>query len=73
MLMDFDVTVVGIASQPFWLWWTAAERLREGFCEPAQLMITSTCSTDDKGVRVQVLRRQPDGSSLRVIDRPETP
>jgi hypothetical protein len=28
---------------------------------------------DNTGVRVQVLRRQPDGSWLRIIDRPEVP
>jgi ketosteroid isomerase-like protein len=37
------------------------------------LALTSTRSTDGVGVRVQVLRRQPDGSWLRVIDRPEVP
>lgn len=35
------------------------------------LALTSTRSTDNTGVRVQVLRRQEDGSWLRVIDRPE--
>lgn len=35
------------------------------------LALTSTTSADKTGVRVQVLRRQPDGSWLRVIDRPE--
>jgi ketosteroid isomerase-like protein len=35
------------------------------------LALTSTRSADDTGVRVQVLRRQPDGSWLRIIDRPE--
>jgi uncharacterized protein (TIGR02246 family) len=35
------------------------------------LALTSTRSTDNTGVRVQVLRRQPDGSWLRIIDRPE--
>ena len=34
---------------------------------------TSTRSADNTGVRVQVLRRQPDGSWLRIIDRPEIP
>jgi uncharacterized protein (TIGR02246 family) len=33
------------------------------------LALTSTRSADDTGVRVQVLRRQPDGSWLRIIDR----
>lgn len=37
------------------------------------LALTSTRSTDGTGVRVQVLRRQPDGSWLRIIDRPEVP
>jgi ketosteroid isomerase-like protein len=37
------------------------------------LALTSTHSADNTGVRVQVLRRQPDGSWLRVIDRPEVP
>jgi hypothetical protein len=37
------------------------------------LPLTSTRSADNTGVRVQVLRRQPDGSWLRIIDRPEVP
>lgn len=37
------------------------------------LALTSTRSTDNTGVRVQVLRRQADGSWLRIIDRPEVP
>jgi uncharacterized protein (TIGR02246 family) len=37
------------------------------------LALTSTRSADDTGVRVQVLRRQSDGSWLRIIDRPEVP
>ena len=37
------------------------------------LALTSTPSADNTGVRVQVLRRQPDGSWLRIIDRPEVP
>jgi ketosteroid isomerase-like protein len=35
------------------------------------LALTSTRSADGSGTRVQVLRRQPDGSWLRIIDRPE--
>lgn len=35
------------------------------------LALTSTRSADNTGTRVQVLRRQPDGSWLRIIDRPE--
>lgn len=36
------------------------------------LALTSTESTDNTGSRVQVTRRQPDGTWLRIIDRPET-
>jgi len=35
--------------------------------------LTSTRPNDGTGGRVQVARRQPDGSWLRIIDRPETP
>jgi ketosteroid isomerase-like protein len=35
------------------------------------LALTSTPSKDNTGIRVQVVRRQADGSWLRVIDRPE--
>jgi len=37
------------------------------------LALTSTRSADNTGVRVQVPRRQPDGSWLRIMDRPEVP
>jgi hypothetical protein len=37
------------------------------------LALTSTRSADNTGVRVPVLRRQPDGSWLRIIDGPEVP
>ncbi len=37
------------------------------------LALTSTIAADGLGVRVQVLRRQVDGSWLRIIDRPEVP
>jgi ketosteroid isomerase-like protein len=37
------------------------------------LALTSTHSADNTGVRVQVLRRQPDGCWLRIMDRPEVP
>jgi ketosteroid isomerase-like protein len=37
------------------------------------LALTSTRSADNTGVRVQLLRRQPDGCWLRIIDRPEAP
>jgi uncharacterized protein (TIGR02246 family) len=35
------------------------------------LALTSTRSADNTGGRVQLARRQPDGTWLRVIDRPE--
>lgn len=37
------------------------------------LALTSTRSADDTGGRVQIARRQPDGTWLRIIDRPEMP
>lgn len=37
------------------------------------LALTSTRSADNTGVRVQVARRQTDGTWLRIIDRPEVP
>ncbi|UWZ40261.1 nuclear transport factor 2 family protein [Dactylosporangium roseum] len=37
------------------------------------LALTSTRPSDNTGGRVQVVRRQPDGTWLRVIDRPEPP
>ena len=37
------------------------------------LALTSTRPRDDTGGRTQVARRQPDGSWLRIIDRPEAP
>ena len=37
------------------------------------LALTSARSADNTRVRVQVLRRQPDGSWLRIMDRPEVP
>ncbi|MGW1071864.1 YybH family protein [Streptomyces sp. NPDC002537] len=36
------------------------------------LALTSTPSSDNTGGRVQVVRRQPDGTWLRILDRPET-
>jgi ketosteroid isomerase-like protein len=35
------------------------------------LALTGTPSSDEKGMRVQVVRRQADGTWRRVIDRPE--
>jgi uncharacterized protein (TIGR02246 family) len=37
------------------------------------LALTSTRRRDGKGIRVQVARRQPDGTWLRVFDWPEPP
>lgn len=37
------------------------------------LALTSTRAADGTGGRVQVARRQADGSWLRIIDRPEVP
>lgn len=37
------------------------------------LALTSTRSADNTGGRVQVARRQPDGTWLRIMDRPEVP
>lgn len=36
------------------------------------LALTSTASSDNTGGRVQVVRRQSDGTWLRLIDRPES-
>lgn len=47
--------------------------------EPLQTMITgdlaltSTQRRDGRGIRIQIVRRQADGSWLRVIDWPEPP
>jgi ketosteroid isomerase-like protein len=40
--------------------------------QSGDLALTATRPSDDTGGRVQVVRRQPDGSWLRVLDRPET-
>ncbi|MEU3270285.1 nuclear transport factor 2 family protein [Saccharomonospora sp. NPDC006951] len=37
------------------------------------LALTSTRSADDVGTRVQVVRKQRDGTWVRIIDRPELP
>jgi len=36
-----------------------------------EIALTSTIAKDGAGVRVQVVRRQPDGSWLRLLDQPE--
>ncbi len=35
------------------------------------LALTATAAKDEAGARAQVARRQPDGSWLRVLDRPD--
>jgi uncharacterized protein (TIGR02246 family) len=35
------------------------------------LALTSTRATDEAGARAQVARRQPDGTWLRILDRPD--
>ena len=35
------------------------------------IALTSTVARDGTGVRVQVARRQPDGTWLRLLDQPE--
>jgi ketosteroid isomerase-like protein len=35
------------------------------------IALTSTQSRDETGTRCQVVRKQPDGSWLRIVDRPE--
>lgn len=37
------------------------------------IALTSTQRKDGAGIRIQVARRQPDGSWLRIIDYPEPP
>lgn len=39
--------------------------------EVGDIALTSTLASDGATARAQVVRRQPDGSWLRVIDRPE--
>lgn len=36
------------------------------------IALTSTPAKDGTGVRAQVVRRQPDGSWLRLLDQPES-
>jgi uncharacterized protein (TIGR02246 family) len=35
------------------------------------LALTSTLASDQAGARAQVVRRQPDGTWLRILDRPD--
>lgn len=41
--------------------------------ENGELALTATHRRDGAGIRVQLARRQPDGSWLRIIDHPEPP
>ncbi|MDA8069498.1 MAG: nuclear transport factor 2 family protein [Actinomycetota bacterium] len=36
-----------------------------------EIALTSTIARDGTGARAQVVRRQPDGSWLRIVDQPE--
>ncbi len=60
------------------LWATAlADRPHFEYEQPLPTLIaddiglTATPSRDGKGLRVQVVRRQPDGTWRRLLDRPE--
>jgi len=35
------------------------------------LALTATAASDEAGTRAQVARRQPDGTWLRILDRPD--
>lgn len=35
------------------------------------LALTATPASDEAGARAQVVRRQPDGAWLRILDRPD--
>ena len=39
--------------------------------ELGELALTATHARDEAGARAQVVRRQPDGSWLRLLDRPD--
>ncbi|WP_025618862.1 YybH family protein [Salinispora cortesiana] len=55
-----------LASRPHF---TPEEPLPTLVC--GDLALTSTPPSDGAGARAQVVRRQPDGSWLRVLDQPE--
>ncbi len=56
-----------LATRPHFEPEEALPTLRSG-----DLALTSTRPADDAGARAQVVRRQPDGSWLRILDRPES-
>jgi uncharacterized protein (TIGR02246 family) len=56
-----------LASRPHFELEEALPTLRHG-----DLALTSTRPADAAGARAQVARRQPDGTWLRILDRPES-
>lgn len=57
-----------LASKPQFELEDSLHTLRAG-----DIALAATRSADGTGGRVQVVRRQPDGRWLPIIDRPETP
>ncbi|HEX7491426.1 MAG TPA: nuclear transport factor 2 family protein [Candidatus Limnocylindrales bacterium] len=55
-----------LAAKPHFLLETPLPTLQIG-----DLALTATPARDEAGARAQVARRQPDGSWLRVLDRPD--
>lgn len=55
-----------LASKPQFTQETPLTTLRIG-----DIALTATRATDEAGARAQVARRQPDGTWLRVLDRPD--
>ncbi len=55
-----------VASRPTFKAETPLPTLRLG-----DLALTATRASDEAGARAQVARRQPDGTWLRVLDRPD--
>ena len=50
---------------------TSSTRSRCTTLISGDLALTATPAQDEAGVRAQVVRRQPDGTWLRVLDRPD--
>jgi hypothetical protein len=55
-----------LAARPKFLLETPLPTVRLG-----DLALTGTPARDEAGARAQVVRRQPDGTWLRVLDRPD--
>jgi hypothetical protein len=55
-----------LAAGPHFRMETPLPTLRNG-----DIALTSTPALDEAGARAQVVRRQPDGTWLRVLDRPD--